>query len=168
MSWNTSLRVGRRRLGFGPGSLGALDVHEIAPGLWRSTGFHQEWRENVGCVYYEAPDAVVLVDPLAPPEEPARFWAALDRDVARVCRPVHVLVTWIPEHRALVCGDVVLGDGDGGLRLCPESWLPERVGHAELRVSLRLLLDLPVERFLASHGDPVLENGHQALARLLA
>ena len=34
-------------------------------------------------------------------------------------------VFWIPEHRALVPGDVLLGTGGGGLSLCPESWLEE-------------------------------------------
>ena len=28
-----------------------------------------------------------------------------------------------PGHRALVCGDALLGDGRGGLRMCPDSWL---------------------------------------------
>lgn len=208
-----------------------MEVVEIAPGLWRWTGFHPEWKEDVGCVYYEAPDAVVLVDPLVPPEDPDRFWGALDRDVERLARPVHVLLTvywharsarevvgrygarlwapargraaierragpvsdafrtgdplpggieafatargnevvfWIPDHRALVCGDVVVGPEDGGLRLCPASWLSEGVGHRELAASLHPLLDLPVERVLVSHGEPVLAGGHAALARLLA
>ena len=30
------------------------------------------------------------------------------------------------------------------------------------------LLDLPVERVLTSHGDPVLSGGREALARVLA
>ena len=35
----------------------------------------------------------MLIDPLVPPEDTERFWAALDRDVERAGRPVHVLVT---------------------------------------------------------------------------
>jgi glyoxylase-like metal-dependent hydrolase (beta-lactamase superfamily II) len=70
-----------------------VDVLEIAPGLWRWTGYHEEWRQDVGCVYLETPDGVVLVDPLVPPEDTARFWKALDRDVKRAGVPVHVLVT---------------------------------------------------------------------------
>lgn len=31
-------------------------------------------------------------------------------------------ILWIAEHGALVFGDVVLG-ADGGVRVCPESWL---------------------------------------------
>ena len=71
----------------------AVDVLEIAPGLWRWTGYHEEWRQDVGCVYVETEDGVVLVDPLVPPEDTARFWKALDRDVKRAGAPVHVLVT---------------------------------------------------------------------------
>lgn len=205
----------------------------IADGLWRWSAYYGEWGDDVGCIYYEANDAVVLVDPLVPEDaaEAQRFWHALDRDVERAGLPVHVLVTvfwharssaelvqryqgrlhvasrarapverrthaatdvfhpgdvlpggvealpsgrstevvyWIPVHRAIVAGDVVLGAAEGGLRLCPESWLPPRVGHGEVRDALAPLLDLPVERVLVSHGEPVLEQGHAALARLLA
>jgi glyoxylase-like metal-dependent hydrolase (beta-lactamase superfamily II) len=190
-------------------------VQEIAPGLWRWTGLHPDWtpdeggpegwEQEVGCVYYEAPEAVVLVDPLAPPEDEERFWRALDRDVERAGKPVRVVLTvewhersakaiakrydaelggalpkgleahdavhfketilWIREHRALVFGDVVLGAEDG-VRLCPESWL-EGAPHAELKAALRPLLDLPVERLLVSHGEPVLEDGHAALMRVV-
>jgi len=208
-----------------------VEVLEIAPGLWRWTGYHEEWKEDVGCVYCESPDGVVLVDPLVPPEDTERFWTALDRDVERARGRVHVLVTifwhtrhtaamveryaaqvwapsrgraaiarragvvtdvfrpgdplpggtqafataratevvyWIPGHRALVPGDVLLGDGHGGVRMCPESWLPAGATHAKLAESLRTLLELPVERVLLSHGEPVLTNGHAALAAALA
>ncbi len=208
-----------------------MDVVEIAPRLWRWTGYHEEWKENVGSVYCETNDGVVVIDPLVPSEDANRFWRALDRDVERAGNRVHVLVTvfwharsapalvdrysarvwagtraraaverrgaavtdpfrpgdplpggvqalatarstevvyWLPEHRTLVPGDVLLGDGHGGLRMCPESWLPEKVGHRELVASLRPVLELPVERVLVSHGDPVLENGGSALADALA
>jgi glyoxylase-like metal-dependent hydrolase (beta-lactamase superfamily II) len=208
-----------------------MDVLEIAPGLWRWTGWHEEWKEDVGSVYLETGDGVVLVDPLVPPEDTERFWRALDRDVERVGGAVHVLVTvfwhtrsaaamaeryaarvwaprrgraaierragavtdafgpsdrlpgglrafptaraaevvyWVPHHRALVPGDVLLGDRSGGIRMCPKSWLPEGKGHAELVESLRPLLELPVERVLVSHGEPVLEDGGAALAAALA
>lgn len=206
-----------------------MDVTRFADGLWRWTTYYEEWRDTVGCVYYEAPDAVVLIDPLVPAEaaEAARFWAALDRDVARVDRPVHVYITvfwharsageivrrydgtlhvpsraraanekrtgvsptvfrtgdrlpggvealatgrstevayWIPEHRAIVPGDVLLGARNGGLSLCPASWLPPTVTHAKLRAALQPLLGLPVERVLVSHGTPVTVD---ARARLL-
>jgi hypothetical protein len=65
----------------------------------------------------------------------------------------------------------MLGDGDGGLRLCPESWLDylgAGVAHAELADALRPLLELPIEIVLVSHGVPVLEDGHAALEQALA
>lgn len=78
---------------------------------------------------------------------------------------------WLPAVRTLVPGDRLLGDGEGGVRLCPDSWLRYLKGSidgAGLRVLLAPLLDLPVERVLTSHGDPVLTRGREALARALA
>ncbi|MBA2742635.1 MAG: hypothetical protein H0U46_11565 [Actinobacteria bacterium] len=206
-----------------------MDVREVAPGLWLWSAYHEEWKESVGCVFYQASDGVVLIDPLVPADDAEHFWRALDRDVKRA-GDVHVLITvfwhvrstrevvdrytarlwaptrarqaierragtvtdayrpddelpggvrayrtgraaevvfWIDEHRALVAGDVLLGDGEGGLRTCPESWLPDSVDHPKLAESLRPLLDLPVERVLVSHGEPVLADGRAALAAAL-
>ncbi len=207
-----------------------MEVLEIAAGLWRWTGYHDEWKEDVGSVYCETEDGVVLLDPVVPPEDSDRFWRALDRDVDRLQAPVHVLVTvfwhtrssaamveryaariwapttaraavarragvvtdpfrpgdrlpgdieafrtarttevvyWLPRHAALVPGDVLLGDGSGGVRMCPESWLPGSTKHGDLAASLLPLLDLPTKRVLVSHGDPVLEDGAAALAATL-
>jgi glyoxylase-like metal-dependent hydrolase (beta-lactamase superfamily II) len=77
-------------------------------------------------------------------------------------------VFWIDEHRALVPGDVLLGAADGGVRRCPDSWLPEGTTGEDLRRSLRPLLDLPIELVLVSHGRPVLANGRDVLAAGLA
>jgi glyoxylase-like metal-dependent hydrolase (beta-lactamase superfamily II) len=74
------------------------------------------------------------------------------------------VVLYLPAHRTLATGDVILG----GPRLCPASWLPPGVGQEELRVSLLPLLDLDLERILISHGEPVLEGGREALSALLA
>jgi glyoxylase-like metal-dependent hydrolase (beta-lactamase superfamily II) len=207
-----------------------MEVAKLAPGLWRWTGWHEEWKEDVGCVYCETQDGVVLIDPLVPPEDADRFWRALDRDVQRVGGGVHVLVTvfwhtrhaaamverygarvwapargrapvarragvvtdayrpgdrlpggiearptaraaevvfWLPSHRSLVAGDVLLGDGKGGVRLCPASWLPSATTPATLAASLEPLLELPVERILLSHGRPVLAGARDALAAAL-
>jgi glyoxylase-like metal-dependent hydrolase (beta-lactamase superfamily II) len=206
-----------------------MEVASITPRLWRWTGYHEEWKEDVGCVYYETKDGIVLIDPLIPPEESDRFLSTLDREV--VGKPVHVLVTvfwhtrsaaalvqrygarvwapkagraavarragdvtdpfspddrlpggleayrtaraaevvyWLPEESALVPGDVLLGDGTGGARMCPESWLPASKTHRDLAASLRPLLDLPIERILVSHGEPVLEDGQIKLAAALS
>lgn len=78
---------------------------------------------------------------------------------------------WLPEVRTLVPGDRLLGDGEGGVRVCPDSWLRYLKGSSDgprLRVLLAPLLDLPVERVLTSHGEPVLARGHEALRRALA
>ena len=77
---------------------------------------------------------------------------------------------WLPRVRALVAGDRLVGTPDGGLRVCPQSWLgylPGGLTVAELRDRLRPLLDLPIELVLVSHGDPVLAGGHAALAAAL-
>lgn len=87
-----------------------------------------------------------------------------------VVRRAGETMVWLPGPRALVPGDRLLGDGAGGLRLCPESWLrylPSGIGLAELREALRPLLELPVELVLVSHGEPVLEGGREAIARAL-
>jgi hypothetical protein len=75
------------------------------------------------------------------------------------------VVYWIPEHRALVAGDVLLGTANGGVR--PTPWLGENTTPEDLRLNLLPLLDLPIELLLLMHGDPVLENGRSALARAL-
>jgi glyoxylase-like metal-dependent hydrolase (beta-lactamase superfamily II) len=84
------------------------------------------------------------------------------------------VVYWLPEQRALVVGDVLLGAGakpratDDPLRLCPERWLSGRATLDDLKASLRPLLELPVEQVLVSHGTPVVNGGHAALAALLS
>ena len=77
------------------------------------------------------------------------------------------MVYWVPEHSALVPGDVLIADGKGGTKMCPESWLPDGKSHRDLAASLRPLLDLPVRRILVSHGKPVVTGGGRALARAL-
>jgi hypothetical protein len=197
-------------------------MKEIAPGLHYWTAPHPSWEpgaepdsagdwpEQVGSVLFEAPDAIVFIDPLVPDA----LWPALDERVGG--RPVMVLTTirwhgrsrdavierydgakvrhdapmpagveaipivgfgetiyWLPEPRALVPGDLLIGDGEGGIRMCPESWLrgylPEEGARiAELRTALLPLLELPVEHVLASHWSPVIGGGHAALERALA
>jgi hypothetical protein len=195
-----------------------VEVTRLDDGLWRWTTDHPEWKPGggwepeVGCVYWEGADAVVLVDPLVPtdPAGRTRFLNALDRDVERLGRDVAVLVTcswhrrsadelgdryggrilgpgdgplpagvtsveaptasevvyWLAPAGAVVPGDVLLG-AEGGVRLCPSSWLGK--GRlSDLAAELLPLLDLPVERVLTSHGPPVASDGAAALARALA
>jgi hypothetical protein len=81
-------------------------------------------------------------------------------------------IFWLPAPRALVPGDLLIGDGEGGVRMCPESWLrgylpDEGARIAELRAALLPLLELPVEHVLCSHWEPVIGGGHAALERAL-
>jgi hypothetical protein len=194
-------------------------VVEVAPGLHRWTAWHEEWREDVGCVAVETGDGLVLVDPLAPPPElgapdhvlltvywhgraaavagAARVWASTrstgplrNREIrvtdpfregddlpggiqaVQTARSSEVLY-WLPDHRAVVVGDVLLGAGakpnatTERLRLCPERWLGTAT-HEDLREALAPLLELPVESVLVSHGEPVLTGGARALATALS
>ena len=78
---------------------------------------------------------------------------------------------WLPGPRALVPGDRLIGDGAGGVRMCPASWLdyiPDNGGTEGLRAALAPLLELPVEHVLPSHGEPVAGGGRDAIARALA
>jgi hypothetical protein len=196
-------------------------IETLRPGLHRWTADHPEavpspkpaspadWGPSVGSVAYEAPDALLLVDPLVPDDG----WAELDALVERHGQRVAVVTTlgfhrrsreavverygattsraqgalpdgvetfrvlgagetmvWLPGPRALVPGDRLLGDDDGGLRLCPESWLgylPGRITRAQLAEKLRPLLELPIELVLVSHGEPVLDRGREAVARAI-
>jgi len=201
-----------------------MTLAQLRPGLLRWTARHPasepdpkpespaDWPPDVGCVAYEAREALVLVDPLIPEEREA-FLADMDERARRHGGRVAILTTiafhrrsreelaarygastsrakanlpagvetipirragevmvWLPEPRALVPGDRLLGAG-GGLRVCPESWL-RYLGNGMtlggLRAALRPLLDLPIELVLASHGDPVLEGGRDAIERALA
>jgi hypothetical protein len=77
-------------------------------------------------------------------------------------------VYWLPDAATLVPGDRLLGDGRGGLRLCPDSWLGRvRVDRRGLAELLRPLLELPVQRVLVSHGEPVLDGASVVLARAI-
>ena len=82
-------------------------------------------------------------------------------------------VYWVPSEKALVVGDVLLAAGakprptDEPLRLCPDRWVGAGKTQDDLRASLRPLLDLPIERILVSHGEPVLEDGRARLSKLL-
>jgi glyoxylase-like metal-dependent hydrolase (beta-lactamase superfamily II) len=78
-----------------------VEVAEIRRGLWRWTLDHpaweagEKWDPAVGSVFAELPDAALLIDPLVPTDagEAEHFWRSLDRDVERLDRPVHVLLT---------------------------------------------------------------------------
>jgi len=79
-----------------------MEAVRIAEGLWRWTAPHPNWEtwpghereaREVGCVYYEAGDAAVLIDPLVPADEEDDFFRHLDADVERRGLPVVILLT---------------------------------------------------------------------------
>ena len=56
-----------------------MSLTEVAPGLRRWTAWHEEWKEDVGCLAVDTDDELVLIDPLDPPRG--------------LRRPQHVLLT---------------------------------------------------------------------------
>ena len=193
-----------------------MDVQQLAEGLWRWTAphprwenwpEHERWPREVGCVYYEAEDATVLIDPLVPAGEAQDFLRHLDADVARRRRPVVILLTadWhrrsAPElaarydarvggdlpagveelaiegaderqvayflrpHAALIVAETFQVDVRGELFLCRS---PALERPKEFEASLDHIMELPVERLLVSHGEPVLEDAKTRMAEALA
>jgi hypothetical protein len=193
-----------------------MEALRLAEGLWRWTAVHPSWEHwpnhereppEVGCVYFEANDATVLVDPLVPAGQEEDFFRHLDADVERRPLPVVILLTaewhrrsadelaerygariggalpvgveeipiegaderqvayFIRPHAALVVAEIFGVDMDGELYVGRSPAL-ERPG--ELEASLDRLMELPVERLLVSHGEPVLENARAQIAEALA
>jgi hypothetical protein len=99
-----------------------------------------------------------------------KAWNAVPAGVKpRPLRGAGETTFWLPAVATLVAGDRLIVVEGEGLRLCPQSWLEDvqvnRPGLAEL---LTPLLELPIERVLVSHGEPVLRDGRAALAHAIA
>ena len=190
----------------------SAELLDVAPGLWLWRLPYPDWRPEAGwpevvtstCV--ESGGEVVLIDPLAPPDDATEVWARLDAKpatVVAVLKPDHVrdvdrfvrrydargygprlfwphnvpettlegiepgdelpgrLVAlydgrgrnetplWLPEQRTLVFADALTAP-HGELRVWATPWHEERVLPA-----LRALLELPFERVVVSHGEPL-------------
>ena len=99
----------------------------------------------------------------------SRAWNEIPKGVSgRWLKGAGEIVFWLPGAGALVTGDSVLGAGEGRLEVCPESWLEDvEVDRRGLAALLAALLELPLERVLVSHGEPVLHDGRRALARAI-
>ncbi len=73
---------------------------------------------------------------------------------------------WLPEQRAVVVGDILVGTPEG-LRV----WWSDRSDPVyERRVApfIRRLAEVPVEIVLPAHGEPVMSGGSSELERALA
>lgn len=113
-------------------------VQKVAEGLWRWAVPHPAWKPEfdrpggwgriVACIYAEFDEAVVLIDPLLPtdPAQIDKFWKALDGDVARLDRPLTILIGSVDHgrsadavadryrgagRRVTVIGDAAIRDG---------------------------------------------------------
>lgn len=73
------------------------------------------------------------------------------------------LVLYLPSHKAVVFGDVVLD----GVRLLPESWLRNDMTRKDVADALRPLLEQEIELILLTHGGPVAKDARQKLERAL-
>ena len=153
-------------------------------------GGPEGWQQDVSSYAFDCGDVFLLVDPQSPPslvdrlaegrrpvvaltcdwhrrstdEVVSRLGATMESggcaDTAAVVGEECVL--WIPRHRAVVFGDVVIGEPEG-LRI-PDAWLEEGETHAGRAAVLRPVLDLPVEHVLPTHGKPA---GQAELKRAL-
>lgn len=105
-----------------------MEVTCIHDGLWRWSVTGDGGRERASA-YLEHGDVMLLVDPVLPPpgEDLDRFRRAIDRDVARVGGPVHVMLTRAGEPRdadalAVMTGGVMWRPGDSpppGIEVMP-------------------------------------------------
>jgi hypothetical protein len=147
------------------------DVHVLI-----TIGYHvrsaEELCERYGGRVYGPPNCAsrlrntALLTDLAPGEPgPAGVTAFPIGRPRRSERPL-----WLPSHAALAFGDSVVTTPDGELRV----WLWDPLDDKRLRwyreryaPTFEPLLDLPAERILVTHGEPVLEDGADALRAAL-
>ena len=72
---------------------------------------------------------------------------------------------FIRPHAALVVSEIFSGDIDGELLVAKS---PALKRPDELEASLDRIMELPVERLLVSHGEPVLSDAKARMAEALA
>jgi hypothetical protein len=145
-----------------------VEAVRVAEGLWRWTAEHpnwenwpehERWPREVGCVYYEAANATVLIDPLVPAGEEDDFLRQLDADVERRGLPVVILPTadWHRRSSAELAKryDARIGGSlPGGVEEIPVEGADERQvayflrPHAALIVAEIFQVDVRGELFL--------------------
>jgi hypothetical protein len=131
----------------------------LGAGLWRWVVPHPDWKPEfdrpdgwgrmVASVYAEFDEAVVLIDPLVPgdPAESDRFWRSLDADVARLARPILVLIGSVDHGRSadalaeryLAAGRQVRVIGDAMIRERVSCTLHETLDDVVLPAGLHAL-----------------------------
>jgi len=156
-----------------------VETRQVAHGLWRWTALHPLWGEEVGCVYFEAAGATVLIDPLVPAGEEEQFFRHLDADVERRGLPVVILLTceWhrrSTDQLAERYGARVGGELPDGIEEIPIEGADERQAAYFIRPHQALVV---AEIFATDSGDlevrptPALERPEEleeSLNRLLA
>ena len=80
-----------------------MEVIRVEEGLWHWAGPTRENADGstpAGSIYFEGPDALVIIDPVVPDTPHAeRFWKALDADVARMgLQPVAIVTGAAHDH----------------------------------------------------------------------
>jgi hypothetical protein len=171
-------------------------VHELAGGLWTWTGRHPDWKDDpnwgpeVRSYALETDEGMLFFDPISIPDQLksrgdaqvvlTAEWHARDAQALGVptrgddlpkdvtAQPAFFpgeRTLWIPAQNALIAGDSLPNGG-----AIPDAWLKSEWAKGtreDYNDKLRPLLDLPIELLLPTHGDPVLDDAHQALKRAL-
>jgi len=81
---------------YGPGV--AVELRDVTPGVWIWRLPHPDWTPDaewsppVACTCVESGGEIVLLDPIAPPEDDTAFWARID------ARPPTVVAILKPDH----------------------------------------------------------------------
>jgi glyoxylase-like metal-dependent hydrolase (beta-lactamase superfamily II) len=138
----------------------APEVVDLAPGLWIWRLQHPDWSPDadweppVTSTCVQSGGEVVLIDPLAPPDDAKEIWERLGANpptVVVILKPDHVrdVDLFVERYDARAYGPSLFWRNDIP-RVWATPWHEKRTLPA-----LRELLDLPFERVIVSHGDPV-------------
>lgn len=104
-----------------------MEVAQLAPGLWRWSAAHPEWKQgddwerDVASYAVVERDTLVLIDPLVPADEEERFWSALDGDAGRH-GPPQILLTVFWHARST---QTILERYEGARAFAPDAWPDE-------------------------------------------
>lgn len=153
------------------------EIEELAAGREPVVVLTSPWHERDTRSVVERLDAPVFTPPpdegspdvawlLGEPRS-AHLYSAGDRLAIGVRafpgRLSNDVVLWIENSRAVIAGDTLVDFGQG-LEISVE-WLPADVTREQVANGLKMLLDLPVDVVLATHGGP---TDRAALVRALA